>query len=316
MSRKGVSSLSLAVLDVREGILDDAKAMGGLAYRIVDLDPARGAEECARILREPFAFSAVATRKTAGETPRLVGVVNGVLLRPWFSEHLLASEVPFFHNRVREAQRSPFPDAREVGRANNGEGLDLFLAHYAFDQSLDADEATRARLLLVPFFVERFAGNRLRCLLVETVGRENTALAEAAGWEVVTTFSEWRQAHGVLEREGPHLLRLTLDGAMGAANAPMARMLQYQPPALRFPSGARELLWAALGGTTDREYAEAHGVTLKSVDSAWGRIHRIVGRTLPELARPNTTEAKSGARRALLAYLRHYPEALWPYEGG
>ena len=304
-----------ARLEVRRGTLADAPAMGRVAYRIVDLDARTGTAECARILREPFAFSAVAFHRLPNGEARLVGAINGALLRPAFAEKLLRSERPYFHRRVAEATEPPFPQTEaEVGQANAEEGLDLFLTHFAFDADLNLEEGTRARLMLVPYFVERFAGNRLRSLMVDTVGRENTAAAQSAGWETVTTFPAWRREHGVAERDGPHLMRITLDGAMGAQNLHMARLLQYEPPRLRFPSGARDLLRAALNGEADREYAARHGITPKSVDSAWDRIRGIVTRTMPDLLPSEAGEAKTGARRALLAYLRHYPEALWPYE--
>ena len=303
-----------ARLEVRRGTLADAPAMGRVAYRIVDLDARAETAECARILREPFAFSAVALHRLPDGEARLVGTINGILLRPAFAKSLLLSEKPYFHHRVAEATEPPFPQTeREVGRANAEEGLDLFLAHFAFDPDLDLDADTRARLALILHFVERFAGNRLRSLMVDTVGRENTAAAQSAGWETVTTFPEWRQTRGVAERDGPHLLRITLDGAMGAQNLHMARLLQYRPPRLRFPSGARELLRAALDDETDGEYARRRGVAPKSVDSAWDRIRGIVARTTPEILPGEAGQAKTGARRAILAYLRHYPEALWPY---
>ena len=301
-------------LEVRRGTLADARAMGRVAYHIVDLDARTRTAECARILREPFAFSAVALHRLPDGEARLVGAINGVLLRPAFAARLLASPAPYFHHRVAEAIEPPFPQSEgEVGRANAGEGLDLFLTHFAFDPSLDLDEGTHARLMLVPYFVERYAGNRLRSLLVDTVGRENTVAAHSAGWETVTTFPQWRREHSVAERDGPHLLRITLDGAMGAQNLHMARLLQYRPPRLRFPSGARDLLRAALDDETDGEFARRRAVSSKSVDSAWDRIRGIVARSMPALLPGERGEAKTGARRAILAYLRHYPEALWPY---
>ncbi len=302
------------VLAVRRGTVDDARAMGRVAYRAVDLDEDRAEEECRRIVREPFAFSVVATSRLPGTPERLVGVVNGVLLRPAFSRALLGSATPFFHNRVRETRTRPFPDEAEVARANGGGGQDLFLAHYAMDGGLTNEEATRVRLALVFSFAERFGGNRARRILVETVGWENTVMATSGGFEALNSYLGWREAHGVIERDGPHLLGVTLEGAMAVQSLHLARLLQYRPPRLRLPKVAREILRLALDGLPDVVIAEARGVTVKAVGSVWTRAFGTAERVLPSLFDAEASGGKSFRRLALLAYLRDYPEELWPYE--
>ena len=290
--------------------------MGRIAYRVVDLDDDRAEEECRRVVREPFAHSAVATRRPPGGPERIVGVVNGVLLREGFARAVLRSETPYFHNRVRDARDRPFPDAREVGLANAGEGQEMFLAHVAFDPSLSDDEFVRARLLLASRFAEGFAGNRVRGILVETVGRENTVMATSGGFEVVTNYPAWRRAHGVEERDGPYLLRIDLEGAMAAQTLHLARLLHYRPPRFRFPSGGRELLRLAAQGLADAQIAELPGMSAASVASGWTRLLRHALRAVPDLAAAYPPSVKSRERLALLAYVRDHPEELWPYGPG
>lgn len=289
--------------------------MGGVAYRTVDLALDRAEEECGRIVREPFAFSSVVTRRCPKGPERIVGVMNGVLLLPWFARRLLGSSTPYFHNHVRDAAVNPFPSAVEVGRANAGEGLDLFVAHYAIDPALDQEEADRVRGMFTFHFVEGFSGNRVRSLMVETVGRENTVMAESGGWEVVNRFEAWGRAHGVLPRDGPHLLQITHERAMEVQNLHMARLLQYRPPVFRFPAGARELLRFAMQGLTDKEIEATHGLGAKAISSGWTRILKTVGDVMPDLAASYPPALKSRERLALLAYLRNHPEELWPYGG-
>ena len=297
----------------RQGTIDDAYAIGRIAYAIVDLDPKRAEEEVRTILSAPLALSTVVVQGLAKETQKIVAVMNGVLLRPWFSEQLLERNTPYFHIQVREAEKSPFPNLPEIAAANAGEGLDLFLAHLSVDIGLEDVDATRVRTALLNAFVEQYAGNRIRSILVETVGWENSATAIQAGFEVLTTYPEWRAANGVLERDGPHLLQITLERAMQIQNFHSARMLQYRPPTIRFPQGAQELLRFAMRGYSDTEIASLPGFTETSVASAWTRILTRAKGALPDLFRSSPSGGKSKDRLALLAYLRQYPEELWPY---
>ncbi len=299
-------------LATRHGLQDDAIEMGGMAYRAVDLELERAAYECRRILREPFAFSAVVTQSIPPRSERIVGVLNGILLKPWFSARLFEGETPYFHRHVETAISSPFPDDEEIGRANAGEGLDLFLAHFAVDEAFDDAEAIRIRGLLVSYFVDQFSGNRLRSILVETVGRENTAMAMNSGFEVVTSYPSWRAANNSLERDGPHLLRMDLHRTLEVQNFHLARLLQYRTPLFHFPPGARELLRFALQGLTDVQLVSARSISSKSIASTWTRIYRIVEEVMPNLL-PSGLIGKPDRRLALMAYLRNHPEELWPY---
>lgn len=299
-------------LTTRHGVPGDAAEMGRIAYRIVDLEHERATQECERIVREPFAFSAVVIQNNPGRAERMAGVLNGILIRPRFAAHLLKADAPYFHRHVEAAKPLPFPDFGEVGKANAGEGLDLFLAHFAVEQDIDDADAIRVRGLLVSYFVDQFSGNRLRSVMVETVGRENTVMAQNAGFEIVTNYPAWRIANDRLERDGPHLLRIDLARALEVQNFHLARLLQYRPPVFRFPPGARELLRFALQGLTDVQIAAQKGMSIKSIASTWTRIYRIVEDVAPTLL-PLDLSGKSDRRLTLLAHLRNHPEELWPY---
>lgn len=297
----------------RVGAVGDAEGMGSVAYRIVGLDVPRATQEVLTVLGAPFVASAVVERVSRVAEREIVAVMNGVLLRPWFSAYLLEGERPYFHNQVRDAPEPPFARPADVGRANTGRGLDLFLTHLAVDDRLPDADTTRVRNALVDYFVQTFAGNRLQSLMVETVGWENTAVALGAGFETVSTHPRWRAANRVLEREGPHLLRIDLERAMQVQNFHTVRMLQYRSPAIRFPAGAQELLRLAVLGLPDAEIAARYGFTARSVASSWTRILAKAKRALPELFAVAPEIGKSRDRLALLAYLHQYPEELWPY---
>ena len=287
--------------------------MGRVAYQAVDLREATATAECERVLREPFAFSSVATCELPGRPARIVGVINGALLRPAFSRVLEASPAPYFHHRVRDAAASPFPTEEEVARANAGSGQDLFFTHYAIDGALDDSGAIRVHLLLAFHFAERYAGNRVRRILVETVGRENTVAAQGAGFETVTSYPDWRTGGAALERDAPHLLAITLEGAMARGSLHLARLLQYRPPAFGFPTGARDLLRLADEGLSDGEIVGRTGMTMPAVNSGWTRIYAIVEAVRPSLFATGRRSGRAWRRAAVLEYVRFHPEELWPY---
>ncbi len=263
-----------------------------------------------RAIEDPFGFSVVARRRTRGER-EVVAYEVAFLLRHACSSRLINGPEPFASIAL-EPGACPFPTEEEVGRRNGAEGLDLLVAKFVVSASLSREDAARVRAQMPMAFVEMYAGNRVRELLYEVRGTEAAARAAAGGFEPVATHAAWHDAAGVPEESRSVVLRFDPSSQGALYNLLALRLLQYRPPILRLPPGAREIVRLAVLGESDAQIVAARGISPASLNSRWTRVFDLAARRMPDLFAVET--GKSRDRGRLLAYVRDHPEEGWPYE--
>lgn len=295
---------------VRVTTFDDVPAIVELAAKCGE-DPRVVGQGCRRVLCEPYGFSVVVTARTDG-SERLAGVLSIPVLRPRLGNRIRQDGVPF-RDLLGAGTERLVANEDEVGRQNGDSGNDMIISHYFQDPTLPAQSKERVMTMLASGFVDRFAGNKVRSVLIEARGLEMAKGAGAAGYETVETYEEWFRQGGRDEATRPILVQSERSLAARSHNFLLMRLLDYQPPVLRLPPAAREVVRAAYLGYSDSRIVSEFGLTTASLNSRWTRILDIAEGKMPSLF-ANGSRARQRDRQPLLAYLRHHPEEMWPYE--
>jgi hypothetical protein len=281
----------------------------------------RLAEVWSALLQQGSAISAVVEDLDHAAENRLLAFGISVFLTDEFVRQ--AKTPPLFWIgpeliRCTIKNDSPILNQAEIGRANSGDGLNLFVWEVCTDPTVEA-ELLAVTGELGKAFVEYHAGFRIKEVMGQhPFGRVLRGAIEGGGWLVENRIGEYVPVDdpGAIERAGaPFVLGLTRELARKNPGSFLSLIFDYKPPRLFLRPAEQRLLDAALGGGTDEEIAEALGVSVSAVKKCWQSVYGRVGLRLPELVPGNAmSDGVRGTekKRRLLAYLRDHPEEMRP----
>lgn len=268
------------------------------------------------------AFRAVVFEDDKNSRVRTIGVGVSVFVS---DEFLLELKTPPFFwvdpELIKRVNRgdSPLLSDKQMRQANADGGLNLVTwagaLHADYLQSVDANTAMFAA------FVVEHRGFLLKEVVAQ--GRSVEAM-EGAIRSGGLYFSPDRHCyvdsldkplHEVLAE--PHLVGLTRELAMARFGTWIGSLFAYRQPQFGFRPSEQRLLLAALLGGTDKDLAEALGISLSAVKKTWSSIYeRVAARNsglIPDqLPAESTWERGKEKKQRLLAYVREHPEELRP----
>ena len=281
-----------------------------------------------RVLGSGAMTNAVLEEVESGR-PMICGVGVAVFVSDEFIRELKTSAFWFGPELVKRvlSGNSPVLSNQQVRKANSAEGLNLLvwegLAHPAFERRADVSH------LMVNAFLETHRGYHLKEIISQQIqsAKQLERITDEGGWY----WEPRRDCYvKVLEINGqefiskPHIVGLTRDLVARRPASWVGTLFDYQPARFKFTESEQRLLRASLASETgtDRELAQALGVSVPTVKKAWRSIYDRVAACAPGLI-PHDPHASEGTsqrgmekRRRLLAYLRQHCEELRPVARG
>jgi DNA-binding NarL/FixJ family response regulator len=268
------------------------------------------------------AFRAVVFEDAEHSQVRRVGVGVSVFVSEDFLEELKTPPLfwigPELTKRLLNGN-SPLLSDKQVRQANAEAGLNLVTWVGAFDtdhlQSVDAHAAMFAAFVSEHrgFLLKELIGFGMSLEALEGTLRSGGLLLSPVNGRYVDSLD--RPLQEILAQ--PHVVGLTRELAMARIGTWVGSLFVYHKPQFGFRPSEQRLLLAALLGGTDKELAEALGISLSAVKKSWGSIYDRVTARSPGLI-PNhvpaelTSERGKEKKQRLLAYLREHPEELRP----
>lgn len=220
------------------------------------------------------------------EPDRLRAAGMSVMVSDAFAEQAVRSGDPYPARTLYETADlpdSPVLTRAQVGVANAGEGLNLFVLHNPMRIHDLADPAQDELLPLGPqAFYFCHAGYYLRMILWECYGQQHIDYLASGGFDLLSSY---RAGHSDLDDTGPQY-RPFLGGLRRPENTqpfydPIRLwMFNKVPPRLGLTAAEQRLLQHALHGYTDRELESILATSANTLKQRW---HRIFERAAPML---------------------------------
>ncbi|WP_183042013.1 hypothetical protein [Rhizobium sp. AG855] len=203
----------------------------------------------------------------------------------------------------------------EIGRANSGDGLNLFILGFSYSLSPQSP--------LLPPLLTRAIGHFVSChqgyKLLRLMREDPAPIAEMflrSGMRALAHFDpEPGQDVGrvamVMERSETMPL---------FPNSPATMLFQFVPPQIGFSPSERRILHLALEGLSDGDLASELSISPHTLKRSWRVIFDRALSAAPlifgSLAEPRDSQGVRGQekRRHLLQYLRDNPQELRPYD--
>jgi len=263
------------------------------------------------LIRDRFFNSCVLESSSHPRSHKMVGFGASVLISSEFADAELANPRPDMNSRVMASihtGRSILATAREVARANSGDGVNVLVLCGTWRQEiLSPPDLQETQTLSVSSFVELHAGYRIRRIFQEPAAEpEKGFVRRSIEFRLVANFPE----------AGRELFLMTRESAQGMPGSVGNVLFSVREPTLRLRDSDQQLLMAALRGATDQELASGLGFTLSAVKARWRSAIARVEETMPALVRDVVHHEGRGAqkRHRVLAYLRSHPEELRPFD--
>lgn len=279
---------------------------------------------CALFKRESL-LSVVVEDLDRTERDRLLGLGVSVFLSDDFLRY--AKTPPLFWigpELIRRITRndSPILDIAAIGRANSGEGLNLFVWE-ADIRSPDEPGMLATASELIAAFVELHSGFRIKeAINQHPFGRMFREGVELGGWFLEAPTGEYvpvDDAEAVERAGAPFILGLTRELARKRPGTRFSTVFEYRNPRLFLTPAQQRLLNSALSGQTNEEIAQTLAVSVSAVKKCLQAIYARASLRLAELLPDGSCEygceGRRGAekKRRLLTYLRDHPEELRPF---
>jgi hypothetical protein len=264
-----------------------------------------------RLVRDPFFVSAVLQATPAIGGHRSIGFGAAVIVSCAFADAEVANPRPDINSRViarLDSEQPVLASLPEVARANAGAGVDVLVMYGTWrDDVLSPAEREDVQTVMASSFASALAGYRVRRILHETVDRPAKEFAErSVVYRTIADFPEVGRAIHLMNHETVKALPASLGNVI----------FSFREPVLRLRDSDRQLLLAALEGTTDDELAAALGVKSSAVKARWRSTFARVADAMPELLSDASDHEGRGPqkRHRVLAYVRSHPEELRPYD--
>lgn len=270
------------------------------------------------------AMTTAVFERLEGKRWTIVGVGVGLFVRDEFIRELKAPPLIWFGPELARravSGASPVLSDTQVREANSGDGLNELVWETLARPELA--HKTEIYHLMGRAYLELHRGFRLKEMITS-----QAESAERLQWAVDAGGLYWNPAHQCYEKSPPqrletlaarpHLVGITRELEFARPGSWVGALFSYRPPRFGFSRAEQQLLLETLaaGVGTDRDVAEALGLSVATVKKTWASIYRRVAVGDPEVI-PNAAGTQSESlergpekKRRLLAYLREHPEEL------
>lgn len=295
--------------------MDGAALAKGLAHwdpALGALGPGVGLAMADLIAHEQLRGGCVEEAVTGGDW-EVSATGTSVFLSDTVADAYLASPSPFFAaqlmGRVLSGEPNVVLNAREIGRGNAGNGLNLFVL--GFTHRYGAEEPPILRPLLaraIEHFVYAHRGYRLRRMLREDPYPIADVLV-ASGMTVAHDFTDIGRKVLIAEPSAAtHIF----------PSSTVSMLFNYSPPQVHYSNAERRLLDLAVDGLNDGEIAAELEVSANTIKQSWRSIYERTMRKVPLALGAAGQSPLDGVRgqekrRHLLTYLRDHPQELRPH---
>jgi hypothetical protein len=246
---------------------------------------------------------------------RIVGCGLGVFVSPRFADQEIANPRPGLNARIVascDAGKPVVMNYEELGIGNATKGVDFVNMYGTWREEVSApQDLLEMRALMATSFLESHAGYRMNRVLKEVIGVSWMGFTQATGiWRMLADFPD----------SGSALFQVvSKDIAYDLPYSTAAVMYNYREPELGLMKVDKELLIAALKGSTDMELASQLGVNVASIKKRWLSVFARVENVKPDLPgisndkMPDYPKRGVQRRHHILSYVRAHPEELRPY---
>lgn len=260
--------------------------------------------------------------KGGGWTLEAIGL-SGFVTEDFIGEYLTAP-TPYpsmaLLDRVRAGDRSVLLDEAGVGAANAGGGLNQMTVYYG--QLVKDPRDPRCREMLPAthkLHREVHGGYRMRRFLQDEWSA-NEEVFVYAGYRVITRFPEGTPCPAGLPplRSPRTLIGLTeAEAAKELPGSTVSFLFEHTPPRLALSRAQRRLLRHAAAGFTDKDIAEALGLSPNTLKATWRDIYAQFDERLAFVlsceSAGKASQRGPEKRRRAIAYLQDHPEEMRPW---
>jgi hypothetical protein len=209
----------------------------------------------------------------------------------------------------------------EVRAANTTGGLEQVILDTSWKHGhLNAAQVDEVRVLLGLAYQELYAGYHFSRILTELV--DELDLWHIQGhrtFQFLDRFEAYRLANRETDwNSNRALCAVTVESMRADPHSIAAGLFQHRSrPQFGFTRGEQELLEAALEGMEDAAVSKSLFVTVPAIKHRWANIFERVTALRPDLCPPDGDGTRGiQKRQRVLAYMRHHPEELRPFDFG
>lgn len=251
---------------------------------------------------------------------RVVAVGISAFVSDEFVEAIRAGVRPYAARQLLHlwaSGKSPIVSPNSLRRGQSLSGLNLFLMHHGWPDSLTPGEVNEVRHALAQANLTVHRGYPLRLVFIEVFGAADAELLRPLG------LRQWSGGERLFQGQPPppperfpYLLGVTREEALQAPGSFVFHLFSSPEPCCHFTSAEQAVLRFALEACTDEAIAARLGVALITVKKHWESIYRKVQRCgLPVFADSGTnlrlaSQRGREKRRLVLEFVRDHPEEL------
>jgi DNA-binding CsgD family transcriptional regulator len=270
------------------------------------------------LARNPLSHSLVVEDGECPPSERIVAYAMATFVSDVFVDWARTDMNPYLNAHIIE----PMPDGSsamssedELRRMNATGGLNIYIAHWGWQDYASESDTFYARSFLHEKFWQIYHGYRIKSLMVEVAGDHQLAFGLNSGLKIWRDFEEH---YRLFPAERPseqrcRLLGVTVEDAQDLENTLIGRVFAFSEPRFAFTDREQQVLRMALAGDTDAEIGDALFISESTVKgiirAACERVRRVDKALLAES--PDGRRGKE-KRRDLLRYLADHPEELRP----
>jgi hypothetical protein len=261
------------------------------------------------MLHHPAMVAAVIECDQPIHGQRIVGFGAAVFVTPEFADAELGNPRPGLNARIVAAMhsgQSVLQSQQAIARANAGSGLDLALLYGNWDEgTLHPEELADVQTQLGVSLAHLIGGYKISRIFVEP-GGEQLRFIQKSDMREIAKYPELDRA----------LMLATRADAMARPLSLSRGFFSWREPILGLSWAEQELLSMAQDGQTDLDLAASLRLTVPAVKARWRSALAKFAERAPDLAPEFSSTRGRGPQRRhrVLAWLRHHPEELRPFD--
>ena len=254
----------------------------------------------------------------------IAGFGFAAFVKQSFAEAEVRNPRPGLNSRIIESigsQNLVIATYEEVRDANTTNGLEQVILDTSWKHGhLNAAQVDEVRVMLGLAYQELYAGYHLSRILTELV--DELDLWHVHGhrsFQIIDRFEAYRLANPETAWNSERALcAVTVECMRADPHSIAAGLFQHRShPQFGFTRGEQELLEVALEGMEDVAASKSLFVSVSAIKRRWANIFERVTAIRPDLC-PSDGDGTRGIqkRQRVLAYVRHHPEELRPFDFG
>jgi hypothetical protein len=239
-----------------------------------------------------------------------------------FAEDEVRNPRPGLNSRIIESVgslNSVIATYEEVRDANTTDSLEQVILDTSWKHGhLNAAQVDEVRVMLALAYQELYAGYHFSRILTELVDALDLwHIHGHRSFQCIDRFEAYRMANPETAWNSERALcAITVESMRADPHSIAAGLFQHRSrPQFGFTRGEQELLEVALGGMEDAGASESLFVSVAAIKRRWANIFERVTAIRPDLC-PSDGDGTRGIqkRQRVLAYIRHHPEELRPFD--